>query len=117
MKEETRPLDLDEAYLEIDRVIDRCTKTHGWSPIIPQYAAKRSWAWYQWRGTIIERLWSSVLWNMLVPSLLIAAVRLVDPTTTLFQLPAESHFIISTLMAVTHGWNYLLTLTTFVLVS
>jgi len=119
MKEEELKLGIDvsvdDAVGEIDRVIDRVVRTHGWSPVIPQYARDRSWAWHQWRGTIIERLWKSVLWNMLVPTLLIVGAKLIDPTTSVWIMPEESkHRIAAPLLAVTHGWNYLLTLTTFV---
>lgn len=119
MQDETRQLGVDvtvdEAIAEVDRVIERCVRTYGWSPVIPQYAGNRGWAWHQWRGTIIERLWKSVLWNMLVPALLIASARIIDPSVSLWAVPEEGkHFIAAPLLAVTHGWNYLLTLTTFV---
>ncbi len=95
MQEETRQVgvdvSVDEAVNEIDRVIDRVVRTHGWSPVIPQYAGNRSWAWHQWRGTIIERLWKSVLWNMLVPTLLILTAKLIEPSTSLWQVPAWGH--------------------------
>ena len=114
MQEEVRKVGVDEACNEIDAVIDRITRTHGWQPIIPQYKGNRSWAWYQWRGTIIERLWVSCLWNMLVPTLLIASMKAIDPAMSLFQVPSETHYAVAPLIAVMHGWNYLLTLTTFV---
>ena len=42
---------------EIDHVIERATSTHGWKPVIPQYSKQPHWAWMQWEGTIVERLW------------------------------------------------------------
>jgi hypothetical protein len=101
--------------LEIDAVIDRASATHGWSPVIPKYTGAVTWAWRQWSGTIIERLWQQVAYNMLVPALIVLGVHALDPSTSLWwQIPGEPHFLVTPLLAVNHGWNYLLTLTTFV---
>ena len=114
MEEELKQLGMIANNLEIDKVIDRSTRTHGWAPVIPQYSGTRSWAWHQWTGTIFERLWKSMAWNMLMPAALIAVVKLLDPSYRWWHVPDEAHPLIRPLMAVTHGWNYLLTLTTFV---
>lgn len=114
MQEELTPKDMAATVEEIDNVIDHYTLTHGYRPVIPQYAGSRSWAWQQWRGTILERLWPTCLLNMLVPALLILSVKLIDPDTSVWQVPDEGHFVLAFLSTVTHGWNYLLTLTTFV---
>ena len=100
-----------EDYDEIDSVINRVTRTHGWSPVIPQY--KKSTAWQQWEGTIFERLWRSTLYQMVLPTALLIIARRSDPTWGWWKLPTDHRFS-EALLAITNGFNYLLTLTTFV---
>ena len=108
-----RPISVDDLH-EIDDVIDRCTRTDGWNPIIPQYSGRRAWAWTQWHGTIVERLVRPFGLAVLVPVLLMIGVHLFDPTVPWFHTPDEAHKLIKPLLAVSNGWSYLLTLTTFV---
>ena len=108
-----RPINVDDLR-EIDNVIDRVTRTHGWSPIIPQYSGRRAWAWSQWSGTIVERLVRTLGLATFVPVLLVFGMHLVDPKATLLGVPDERRRFIGSLLAVANGWNYLLTLTTFV---
>ena len=112
MPEELTPATKND-YDEIDSVIERATRTHGWTPIIPQYKKHAAWAWQQWEGTIIERLWKNAAYNMLVPSVLLLASRLSDPTFSWWTLP-KNHRLAEPLLAIANGWNYLLTLATFV---
>jgi len=99
---------------EIDAVIDQITRTHGWKPIIPQYYASRTWLWRQWHGTIVERLWPSVLISAALPGLIAVCTHFIDPSITWLGVPEGSHQLVAALSAVSNGWNYLLTLTTFV---
>lgn len=108
-----RPVNLEDLR-EIDEVIDRASRTHGWSPIIPQYSGRKSWAWTQWEGTIVERLVRTLLLSTLVPALLVFGMHLIDPKAPWLGIPDEKHPFIAPLLAVSNGWNYLLTLTTFV---
>ena len=103
-------------YDEIEAVIERATRTHGWQPIIPQYKRSFQWAWQQWEGTIVERLWKNAGYNMLVPLALLVFSHWSDPTTTarhLWKMPKD-HTLFEPLTAIAAGWNYLLTLATFV---
>ena len=43
-----RGLPLSVSSVEIERVIDRVTKTDGWVPIIPQYQGATAWARPAW---------------------------------------------------------------------
>ena len=100
-------------YDEIDSVIDRATRTHGWSPIIPQFSKSGPWAWRQWHGTIIERLWKNACYNMLVPTFILLSAKLLDPSISWWSIPKE-HVLGAPFLAIANGWNYLLTLATFV---
>ena len=111
--ERGRPLNLDDLN-EIDAVIDRISRTDGWNAVIPQYSGERAWAWHQWKGTILERLWLTVAMAGLMPMLIILAVKWLDPAVTWFGSPDESHRLIAPLLALSQGWNHLLTLSTFV---
>ena len=109
-----RPLNVDDLR-EIDAVIDRVTRTYGWASVIPQYSGARAWAWHQWSGTIIERLWPTAAVAVIVPLLLNLGVHYFDPTVKWgLGTPDEKHVLIAPLLAVAQGWNHLLTLTTFV---
>lgn len=105
---------------EIDAVIDRASRTDGWGPVIPQYSGSAGWAWSQWKGTIIQHLARSALLSMLGPLLLMGAIHTLNrggPIETgvgFFSTPNPEHYLIAPLIAIAHGWNYLLTLTTFV---
>ena len=74
---------------------------------------KKHHLWQQWEGTILERLWKNAVYNMLVPTILLLAARRADPTWSWWKLPKD-HVLADTLLAISSGWNYLLTLTTFV---
>jgi hypothetical protein len=100
-------------YDEIDEVIDRACRTHGWTPVIPQYKRSMRWAWQQWEYTITERLWKTAAYNMLVPFLLLLYVHWTDPASPWWKL-SKSHNLHEPLLAVASGWNYMLTLATFV---
>ena len=100
-------------YDEIDSVIDRAVRTHGYGPIIPQYYSHQKQPWQQWEGTIIERLWRTALYHMLVPTVLLCVARWADPSLPWWRLPKE-HTFGQPFFAVSDGYNYLLTLTTFV---
>ena len=108
-----RPLNVDDLN-EIDSVIDRVTRTYGWSSVIPQYSGSRAWAWHQWKGTIIERLWRTAGLSMIVPLALVVVISFLDPSILWFGTPDETHKVIAPLLSVANGWNHLLTLTTFV---
>ena len=99
---------------ELDRVVDRATRTDGWGPVIPQYAAARSWAYATWRGTIIEHLWRPAAFGMLVPALLMVIMHFADPTFKWFAVPDPEHPLIKPLVGIQKAHDYLLTLTTFV---
>jgi hypothetical protein len=104
----------DKDYEEIDSVIERATRTHGWAPVIPQYSKSSQWAWQQWEYTIIQRLWRSALYSMVVPTCLLVLARYIDPTVSWWSLTDKAHRLSEPLRAVANGWNYLLTLATFV---
>lgn len=106
----------DKDYEEIDSVIERATRTHGWSPVIPQYSKSSQWAWQQWEYTIIQRLWRSALYSMVVPTCLLLLARYIDPSVSWWSLTDKGHRFSEPLRAVSNGWNYLLTLATFVTV-
>jgi len=108
-----RPFKVGDLH-ELDEVIDRATKTHGWPAVIPQYSGASTWAWRQWSGTIIERLWRSALLSALVPLALMIGVHWRDPSVRWFGTPEETHHLIAPLLAVSVGFNHLLTLSTFV---
>jgi len=109
--EPTSLRDLDE----IDDVIERATRTHGWKPIIPQYSKQPHWAWMQWEGTIVERLWKHAMWNMLVPTVILVMARWRGGSASIsWWKLAEDHRLSEPFQAFANGWNYLLTLATFV---
>ena len=112
MPEELQPTSKNDID-QIDSVIERATCTHGWVPIIPQFSRSFRWAWQQWEGTIIERLWRTAVHMMFIPLCLLGFVRFLDPTATWWKLPL-SHPLAAPLTAIANGWNYLLTLATFV---
>ncbi|KAL1529503.1 hypothetical protein AB1Y20_000449 [Prymnesium parvum] len=112
MPAELEPASKDD-YDEIDSVIERACRTHGWAPVIPQYKRSMQWAWQQWEYTIAERLWKSACYNMLVPLLLLLATHWAHPGMAWWYLP-KTHSLYEPFVAISHGWNYLLTLATFV---
>jgi len=109
------PAELEPAtkadYDEIDSVIERATRTHGWAPIIPQF--NKGTTWQRWEGTIIERLWKSALLNMLVPICLLFLAKWIDPSISWWNLP-EDHKLGGPFNAIANGWKYILSLATFV---
>ena len=109
------PAELEPAtkadYEEIDSVIERATRTHGWAPIIPQF--NKGMTWQRWEGTIIERLWKSALLNMLVPICLLLLAKWIDPSISWWNLP-EDHKLGGPFNAIANGWKYILSLATFV---
>ena len=117
MPEELEPA-TEENYDEIEYVIERATRTHGWAPIIPQYkrsakGAVLSWAWSQWEFTITERLWKVAIGRMLVPVVLLMATHYMDPSLTWWYIPKD-HRMARPFAAIASSWNYILTLATFV---
>jgi len=108
-----RPLNVDDLQ-EIDEVIDRVTRTFGWSPVIPQYSGGRHWAWHQWSGTIFERLWRHAALAVGMPAALILGISWFDPSVRWLGTPDGGSPLIAPLLAVASGWSHLLTLTTFV---
>jgi hypothetical protein len=98
---------------EIERVIDRVTKTDGWMPIIPQYQGATRWARSAWKGTILEHLWIPAAWSFLIPLLMIVAAKVLVPSAAWLPSPQPEHPLFATLLALSHGWVHLLTLTTF----
>ena len=110
--EELQPASQDD-YNEIESVIHRTTRTHGWAPVIPQYKRSMKWAWGQWEFTITERLWKIACNRMLVPLALLLVTHWLDPRLNWWNVPAAHRFS-PPLLAIANGWNYLLTLTTFV---
>ena len=95
-------------------MVDRATRTDGWGPVIPQYAAARSWAYATWRGTIIEHLWRPAAFGMQMPALLMVIMHFADPTFKWFAVPDPEHPLIKPLVGIQKAHDYLLTLTTFV---
>ena len=110
MPSELEPATLKD-YDDIDSVIDRATRTHGWAPVIPQF--RKTTAWSQWEGTIFERLWKHALLNMVAPTLLLCVAKYFDRSISWWKIPKE-HAIAAPFYAISNGWNYLLTLATFV---
>ena len=57
---------------------------HGWSlwmvfrHPLSQYSGSRAWAWHQWKGTIIERLWRTAGLSMIVPLALVVVISFLD---------------------------------------
>lgn len=102
-----------EDYEEIDLVIERATRTYGWSPVIPQYAKSSQWAWQQWEYTIVQRLWKNCMISAILPTCLLLIARYMDPAVSWWSLD-KTHRFAAPLLAIEKGWNYLLTLTTFV---
>jgi len=92
---------------ELDEVIDRATRVGATMPVIPQFTGSATLAWRVWRGTIVEQVWPSAVLSMLVPAMLVAAARSLN-------VPDVASPMIMHLSAVSTGWNYMLTLTTFV---
>lgn len=99
---------------EIEAVIERATRTHGWAPVIPQYKRSMKWAWQQWEFTITERLWKAACSRMLVPVCLLAVTHWFDPALSWWHIPS-GHRLSEPFRAFATGWNYILTLATFVL--
>jgi hypothetical protein len=99
--EETEP-----ALDEMDAVISRALQVGTTRPIIPQFPDAKSVVSI-WKGTIIEQVWRNVALSMLAPTLLIFGVRSL-------RIPDADHPIMDILNAVNAGWNYQLTLSTFV---
>lgn len=112
MPEELEPATAKD-YDEIEAVIERATRTHGWAPIIPQYKRSMRWAWRQWEFTITERLWKVVITRMLIPTVLLVATHLFDPSLTWWYIPKD-HRLAKPFAAIASSWNYILTLATFV---
>lgn len=112
MREELEPATAED-YADIENVIERATRTHGWAPIIPQYKRSMQWAWKQWEFTITERLWKVACTRMLVPFSLLVVGRWLDPSLTWWSIP-KSHRFAEPFLAIANGWNYMLTLATFV---
>lgn len=110
MPVELKPATRDD-YDEIDHVIDRVSRTHGWDPVILQY--KKSTAWEQWEGTIFERLWKNVAKQAVVPILLLLLTRMTGTSKSWWKVSKE-HKLADVFAASSTGFNYLLTLTTFV---
>lgn len=96
----------EPALAEMDEVISRALRVGTTQPIIPQFPDAKS-VLTIWKGTIIEQVWRSVALSMLAPTLLILGVRSLG-------IPDEAHPLIAILTAVHAGWNYQLTLSTFV---
>ena len=111
------PTELEPATLEdlenIDTVIHRATRTHGWQPVIPQFSKGGQWAWQQWEGTIFQRLWKNAFFNMLPPTMLLCAAKILDPSISWWKIPKD-HAMAPPFLAISNGWNYILTLATFV---
>lgn len=112
MPAELEPASKDQ-YDDIDTVIERATRTHGWSPVIPQYKRGMQWAWHQWEFTIVQRLWKIACAQMLVPLCLLLYTRWTVPDAPWWKMP-QDHSLHLPLVAISNGWNYLLTLATFV---
>jgi len=91
---------------ELDEVISRAVQVGTTHPIIPQFPDASS-VLQIWKGTIIEQVWPSVALSMLAPALLVLAFRSLS-------IPDPSHPLTIPLNAVAAGWNYQLTLSTFV---
>lgn len=108
-----RGVPVSVSRVEIERVIDRLTKTDGWMPIIPQYQGATAWARSAWKGTILEHLWIPALWSFLIPLFMIGAARRLVPSARWLPSPPAEHPLFATLLALSHGWVHLLTLTTF----
>lgn len=112
MPKELEPTSKDD-FEAIDSVIERACQTHGWDPVIPQYKKSMQWAWQQWEFTIAQRLWLPACCNMLVPLFLVVFTHLKHPGTPWWSLPKD-HRLYGPFIAMSNGWNYLLTFATFV---
>lgn len=110
--------DIKVELKEIDHVIDQVSgvKKRYNGNIIRQYKPSRRWLWRQWRGTILQQAWKAAATSMLVSSCFVAVIRLsCGPTWALGQIPDPKSPAISRLVPLAQLWNYLMTLTTFIL--
>ena len=98
---------------EVDRVIDRATRTDGWMPVIPQYQGASRWARQQWKSTVVEHLLGPCILSVTVPLLMVLAIRIFLPSARLLPSPDREHPLFATLLSISFGWGHLLTLTTF----
>jgi hypothetical protein len=80
-------------------------------PPLEGFVAAGAWAWHQWSGTIIERLWRTAAVSMLVPLVLFLTASFLEPDLCSFGKPSEASRLIAPLAALSTGWNHLLTLT------
>ena len=82
--------------------------------MIPQYKRSMKWAWQQWEFTITERLWKAACSRMVVPLCLLLFTHWSDPTLSWWHIPSGNR-LAEPFRAFATGWNYILTLATFVL--
>ena len=110
--------DIKAEIRNIDHVIDKISgiKTRYGGDIIRQFKPSRRWLWGRWHGTIFQQAWKVAVAIMLVSACFVAAVRFFcHPTWHLGQIPDPTFPLISRLVPLANLWNYLMTITTFIL--
>ena len=110
--------DIKADIRKIDHVIDKISgvKTRYGGDIIRQFKPNRRWLWGQWHGTIFQQAWKTAVAFMLVSACFVAAVRsLCHPTWALGQIPDPNFPFVSKLAPLANLWQYLMTISTFIL--
>ena len=116
---------------DIEAAAMRLRSTKVTSPIIFQFSTSARWLWHRWKGTVFEVIWPYLVQKVLLSTITCIAIRywaggawplFADPTVTasgyawaLFAAPNESVIFFRRLTCFNIMWNFLLSLTTFVL--
>ncbi|CAJ1930967.1 unnamed protein product [Cylindrotheca closterium] len=110
--------DLKHELKQIDDVIAKVSGVrlkYGGS-VIRKINPSRLWLWTRWSGTILQHAWKVSLANLLTATTLVVATRLLaKPTWGLTVMPDPNNPLISKMLGLFDVWQYLMTVTTFIL--
>lgn len=101
---------------QLDTMTDWAVSDEANRPIICEYEPGAAWLWSKWQGTVLNLIYSVVIFNIGVGMLVSYSVReLSDSTWPLFAIPPQDDALIQQLHGFNIIWGYQVTLTTFIL--